>query len=174
MIRVSNHKPKLYFVPAHNDMGHFYPSYYDTSDFYYMELYDYLEKKEFNAFDMKRNLTKEEVLAIANGLDYSDLGTTLAYPWACEMNRLIKRADGQLWQFNAVSSDLNNRIRCVIVLGGNELCRWSLFDANVKLPILKMAALFLNSLRGIKNRKEIANWEKFYIKMHHDFLKNKS
>ena len=159
MIRVGNRKPTLSFVPAHNDMSHFTPSHYITNDYCYMGLMDYMEKKQFDSFDMKRIKVEEEALKSGDiGLIIAnEMGTTAGQ----EMKRLIDKAYGQLWQFNAVSSDLSGYVRQVVCLGENKLIHWTWFDANVKLPILKIKARFLNLLLASQVKKELIEWDKF-------------
>lgn len=166
MIRVGNQKPKLYFVPAHNDMSHFIPSHYATNDFYYMGLMEYIEKREFDTFNMKPNISSAEMYAI---LKASREGQEISYfesPWASQMYRLIKKAHGQVWQFNAVSSDLTGYVRQVVCLGEKQMTQWTWFDANVKLPILKFTASILNRLRKQKTDKEWADWQVFLNSIH--------
>ena len=164
MIRVGYQKPTLTFVAAHNDMSHFTPSHYTTNDYFYMGLMDYMEKKQFDSFDMKRIAIEEE--ALKSG----DLGAILASAMGTlagqEMKRLIDKAHGQLWQFNAVSSDLTGYVRQVVALGENQLTTWTWFDANVKIPYLKLKARALNFLMADQVEREWLEWNKFLDKVY--------
>ncbi len=166
MIRVGDQKPKLFFVPAHNDMSHFTPSHYATNDFYYMSLMEYMEKLQFDQFDMNPNLPKSEIDLILKTIREGNEFDSFMNPWAYEMNRLIKRANGQVWQFNTVSSDLTDYVRQIVILGEKRMKRWSFFDAHVVLPVLKFTAKVLNGLRKSKTEKEWANWQVFLNKVH--------
>jgi hypothetical protein len=137
------------------------PSHYTTNDFFYMSLMEYVEKREFDTFNMKPDLSKEQVEEILKKTRNGEEFTPWENPWAYEMNRLIKKAHGQVWQFNAVSKDLDGYVRQVVCLGENKMRRWSWFDAFVVLPVLEATAKLLNKLRSHKVAKELEDWQKF-------------
>lgn len=165
MIRVANGKPKLFFVKAHNDMGHFTQSHYATSDYFLMGLMEYMEKKEFDSFNMKPDLSKDEIEKILEKIKNNEEIHWLESFWGHEMNRLIKKAGSQLWQFNAVNSSLSGYVRQVVCLGENQLTRWSFIDAHIKLPVFKFLASVMNRLRLNKVRTELNNWNDFLVKV---------
>lgn len=162
MVRVGIGKPRLAFVPGHNDMSHYIPSHWTTNDFFFMQPYDYLEKRAFDIFNMKPEISPDEIDRITAKIRSGETIEWHESPWAYEMNRLIKLAGGhQLWQFNVVSKDLESFQRQVIVLGGNDLCQWTFFDAYIKLPILKLSCKILNRLNKRRADREWREWQAF-------------
>jgi len=174
VIRVGKLKPKLIFSPACNDMGHFYPSEYNVSEYFWMELYDFVEKNHFGSFNMNPNLSKEQMEdmlarytrrvknpnAVENDIDETAL--RLINPWEYQLRYWIKKAGGSmLWQFNAVNKDTTDYVRQIVVLGESSLVRWTWFDAHVKYPALKLVARILNFLRTFKTQKEIDEWNSY-------------
>jgi hypothetical protein len=123
-----------------------------------------MEKLEFDTFDMKNPDIEKKAL------EAGDLGAIMANvmgtSWGQQMDRLIKKAGGQLWQFNAVSSDLTGYVRQVVCLGERKMQRWTWVDAHIKLPILKFTANLLNRLRKSKTDKEWADWQAYLDKVY--------
>ncbi len=163
MIRVgTNGKPKLTLNKAYNDMGSFSPSNYTVNDYFYMSLEEYMEKLEFETFDISRvSIEKEKA---ESGELYSLLvthGLTASH----QADRLISKAGGQIWQFNAVNKNLDGYIRSFVMLGEKQMVRWSWFDAYVKLPALKVVANVLNVLIKSRVKRELTNWQNFLEKI---------
>jgi hypothetical protein len=50
-----------------------------------------------------------------------------------------------LWQFEAVTMDLQDRMRMIAVLGERTLVAWTWADYYIRRPLLKAACLFKNS-----------------------------
>lgn len=169
MIRVGVGKPKLKFIEAHNDMSHYFPSRWETNDYFLMSLNDYMEKKEFDSFDMN-GISKVEADKVAKMMENpSDIKfefNMIEHPYSYRMQQLIKKSGGMLWQFNAVHPNMEDWVRQVVVLGENKLQRWSWYDAHVKLPYLKKLARVLNYMNRYKAQKEIDEWEEFLKNMH--------
>lgn len=172
MIKVSFSKPKLIFIPASNDMSHFSPSHYTTSDYFLMELIEFMEKKEFGSFNMKPRLTEEqmgEMLARAKNPEplsqEQETVLWLTNPWEVEFRRLIKQSGSIMWQFNAVNKDMSGYVRQIVILGETKFYAWSWFDCYVKRPIFSVTVRLLNKLRFRKVKKEIQEWDNFLNNM---------
>lgn len=159
MIRVGKGKPQLRFVEGHNDMSHYFPSSWEVNNYFYMDVSDYIAKKEFEDFDMCVPL--EEGIKASKAVLAGEELTQFEHPWAYRMKKLIEKAHGQIWQFNAVDSSLSGRIRQVVILGQKTLVPWTWHDAYVILPTLKATARVLNALRSGKVEQEIKQWETF-------------
>lgn len=160
MIKVSDGKPRLHFSPASNDMSHFFPSQWIVPSYFLMTLSDYLQKLEFDTFDMNPNLPKEEVEAVLRATREGKIVDFIVSPWAYQMNQLIKKAgNSQMWQFNAISADETHFVRHAIALGGNRLYRLSTLEVYVKLPVLRTVARLLNFARRGKVKEECRRWE---------------
>lgn len=163
MIRLSYSKPKLTLTPSHNDMGSFTPGHWSVNDYYYLGLTEYMEKLEFDQFDLEQvGIQKKELESgNLNAIIMNAVGS-IAH---LRMDKLIKKAGGQLWQFNAVSSDLTRYVRQIVALGDNRLTRWTWVDAYIKLPILQFTATILNKLIAHRARKQIRAWSEFLEKL---------
>jgi hypothetical protein len=125
MLKVTNSKKiEIKFIPAHNDMGHLYPSYFAVSgdNWFYMELHEYMDKREFERFPKPpkdSELTEEEKTWAKNykgekieheqALAYMLLGNKLG-KYAYDMTKLLEQAGGKLWQFNAVNKNLDGYV----------------------------------------------------------------
>jgi len=172
MIRVGHGKPRLIFIEAHNDMSHFTPSHYVVNDYHYMTVPEYIDKKEFSSFNMKPNLSKEEinnivsrtVPSIKTSLEEDIINSLMMHPWEAQIKRLINKSKGMLWQYDAVNMEMNGYVRNVVALGSNSLQRWSFHDAYIVYPALMSIANTLNKLRKYKTDKEWADWETFLNK----------
>lgn len=162
MLRVGIGKPKLHYVQGHNDMSHYFPSCWETTDYFFMSLTDYMEKREFDEFNMDPNLSKAELDLIGKKLEGKEELTLLDSPWTYRMSKLIEKAHGQtVWEFNSPNKDLTDYIRNVVVLGEDQLRLWSWYDAKIKFPILRIVCYILNKLNSFKARKEWKEWEKY-------------
>lgn len=165
MIRAGLGKPRLRFVPAHNDMSHFTPGHWTTNWYFIMPVDQYIEKYTFSHFDMTPPISqfhKLERQAVLEKLYNGEEITYLDSPWAYRMQSLIKKSGGtQIWQFDAISPYLNGYVRGIVCLGAKELTQWSLFDVYVKLPILELTANLLNFLRKPIMAKENAAWDEY-------------
>lgn len=172
MIAVSHGKPKIIFRPASNDMAQFFPSRFIVmaNNWGWMELNDYMAKKEFQEFDMefKPDPTPEQVEEVLNyvqsgkEIEFYETFFNPALKHVYLMKQQIKKSGGHLtWQYNLVNQNLDGWIRQVVSLGHNSeysLRPISLFDRKVKLPILNIICNQLNKLLYFKRKKEIANW----------------
>lgn len=166
MIRCGLSKPKIYFSRAHNDMGNFTPSMFDVSYYFYLSTEDYIEKKTFSHFEMievgnEYKKYKDKHNKEPNLNDVSSIEAFIFLPKMVEMDRLIKKSNGQLWQFNAFSSDLEGYTRQTLAIGQKDLTRWSWFDAYILLPLFKYSAIILNKLLYFYNIYELNQWNKF-------------
>ena len=163
MIRVGN-KPQLYFVESHNDMSHFSPSHWAVTDYHYMGLMDYMEKLQFDQFDMSK--LEVEANALKSGELNAIMASMMNNTYGQQLNRMLAKSKGQIWQYDAVSSDLKGYVRHCVVLGGNTLQVLTWTDAHVKLPLFRLAANILNKLRIFKVEKEIKAWDRFVGKVY--------
>lgn len=154
MVRVGIGKPKIWFYRTYNDMGHVYPAYFDCVDWFWMDLNDFMAKTEFEAFNMKPNLPKEEknkllekVLFKREKIDHLDALLSASYAWAYELQCLLDRSKSQIWEFNAVNKNLDGYIREVAFLGDKRLTKWSWFDAYIKFVIFNLTCRILNKMQ---------------------------
>jgi len=173
MIRVSmSGKPHIKFNKSSNDMSHFFPSEFSVSYYFYMSMNDYMEKTEFENFDMKPNLSKEEVKKMTTrALNKEDIKIEEAIfspgiNYLYNMQRLIKKSGGQIWQFNVVNKDLDGWIRQTCVLGQKSIIRWTWIDVYIKLPILNFLCRIANKFLYFKRGKEIKEWDEFLDGIH--------
>ena len=167
MLKVGRSKPKLAFSPASNDMSHFFPSHYYVNDYFIMELYDFIEKKSFDSFNMKPDFSKEQIKEILERIQnpktqFDDIACQITNPWEFQLRSLIKKSGGyQIWQFNAVNKNMTDYVRQIVVLGDSTLLQWNWIDVNIKFPVLRLVVNILNFFRIRKVRKEIATWDAF-------------
>ena len=161
-------------------MSHYFPGHWEVTDYFYMSLNDYMEKKAFENFDMNpEHLEKEDVLSMVERMKSGEkirIEECMANPamaYAYRMQEMIKKAGGTLlWQFNAVDSKLEGYIRQVVCLGEKSLVRWSWYDAHVRLPLLRRKARLLNYLRRHKAQKEWDDWQKYLDELHNKRKQN--
>lgn len=175
MIRVGIGKPRLTFVPGHNDMSHYFPSHWEVNDYFYMSLDDYMQKRAFDKFDMNpKDLDPKDVQGMVEKvnsgkkIDHVEAMLNPAMAYAYRMQQMIDMNPNKslLWAFNAINKNLDGWVRQVVVLGENRLARWTWHDAYVKLPYLKAKARMLNYLNRGKAKKEWDDWQKFLDNMH--------
>jgi len=167
MIRVGMSKPGLFFARGSNDMSHYTPSHWYAIDYFFMDLPDYINKREFSEFDMDPDLPKEEQEAIVRATKEGKILDWAVSPWSYNLNRLIGMAGGHMvWQFNAVAADQERFVRVAVAIGSKDLNRWSMVDVYIKSPVFKLAAYVLNSIRQRKVRREIAAWDKNLQELH--------
>jgi len=165
MIRVGMDKPRILFSPASNDMSYFYPSHYSVTTPFLMELYDFIEKRDFGRFNMKPDLTKEQIedciRRIQKNEEVDMTFLMLTNPWEYELRQWLKRSGTMVWQFNAVSIDMSGYERRAVALGDTNLRNWSWFDFYVRYPVYTAIAHTLNWLRKRKIQKEIDAWDTY-------------
>lgn len=163
MIRVGIGKPSIRFIPAWNDMGSFFPSEYDVNDWFIMSTSEYMEKTEYERFNMN-GMSKHEADLVAKMMGTPDSMefNPFDHPHSCEMQRLIKKAGGLLWPFNAYNKNLDGYIRQIAVMGEHRLTQWSWYDCYVKLPILNLMKDLLNKTLVHRRAKELAEWREFH------------
>jgi len=170
MLKIGKGRPNIQFQPASNDMGHFFPSEYTMNDWFYMSLDEYMNKTEFENFNMKDPpLTKFEIddmMRRATGADSDTNYPRIVSFWETDLQRLIKKAGGLLWQYNVYNKELDGWLRYTSCLGEKSLKRWSWFDCYVKFPILDRWCRLLNKTLYFKRKKEWAEWDKFLDTMH--------
>lgn len=157
MIKISNSKPRLIFVQAHNDMSHFTPSRWEVCGGMEFLLNDDLYQKIVQFTDPS--------LKDYNGPTPGTLEAILESEYGSRIERTLKlNPNGtMLWQFNALSTSYPKKveyIRMMVVFGEYSFYFLTVWD-KIKVPFLTMTAKILNLLRSRKIRKEIADWNKF-------------
>lgn len=146
MIRVG-HKPKIVFIEAHNDMGHFFPSEYAVGDWFYMTDQMYVNMLSFCDLDLMKEPVKGSLDEIM-GLKKTKI------EWAINLNP----SKSLLWQFNTPERNLKGFVRQVIVFGGPPFECISLFQAYIVFPIYRTVAKILNKILYFKRLKEWKTW----------------
>jgi len=167
MIRVGTGTIRILLNPASNDMSQFFPSEYVIGDWFYMGLNDYMDKTEFERFNMNPDLPQKEVQLL---IDKSKKGEEISHlesRWHHEMARLIKKAGGHLlWEYNVPNKSLDGWLRQCSALGEKRLKPWPWLDCYIKLPILQFWCRMLNKTLYFKRKKEWAEWENFLNDIH--------
>ena len=173
MIRTGMGRPSVWLVPAHNDMSHFSPSEYEINDWFYMSLDDYMDKTDFERFDMNPDLPKksvdlliDKVINKKEDIDYSQSLFDPAIRWHYQLQQHISKSKGMLWQYNVTNKTLDGWLRQCSAIGEKRLRPWSWLDCYVKLPILTFWCRMLNKTLYFKRKKEWAEWDKFLEGVH--------
>lgn len=158
MIRIGM-KPKISFVAASNDMGHFTPSCYVTSSYHYISYDMYVKFLQFTDSDLKNPYPDEEgELLFASG-DKEMMQTAFAKRVRDTIN--LNPSKSLIWQYDGLSPDLKSFRRGVVVFAERNFVVWSWLDANIKLSMLDLICRVLNFIRKPKVRAEIKAWEKY-------------
>ena len=138
MIAVNNGgKPRIQLIQAHNDMSNFTPSHFTVigSSWGWMELSDYMDKKEFEQFDMKpkpdRSVDQtEEIIKKIMAGEAIEFHETVGNPnmrFAYELQNHLKKSGGTLeWQYNIINPNLDGWTRRMTFLGAGDkygICR---------------------------------------------------
>ncbi len=151
-------------------MSHFFPSEYEVTDWFWMNETDYLEKLEFETFDMKPMMSKSEAEDMTARMQAPDFVAS-PFGWEGQLQHHIKNAGGTtIWQFNVVNKNVDGWIRQLACLGqGETLKRWSWFDAYVKWPVLNITRRLMNHTLYFRRKREWAEWEK-HLRDHKDII----
>lgn len=165
MIRVNTSKVKIVFTPGWNDMGAYFPSEYEVrGEWVYMSMVDYVQKREFERFDMKPKLSQDEMERLKTRLlnkDFND-SSFIHGPWEAELKRMIELAGGYtVWQYNVINQTADGYVRLCSALGEPRLRRIGTLERVIKLPVFKLVCRFLNYLHRSKQIKEVTEWKKW-------------
>ena len=152
-------KPKIVFVAAHNDMGHFTPSEYTVSgQIHYVTDDMYVKFLHFT----DPELLKLEPPDGRNPVDELLNNYKQRIEWALKLNPECS----QLWQYNGLALDMKTFIRGIVVFGERGFEVLSLWKVRSQLPVLNLICKILNLTIYFKRRREWAKWEKFLEGVH--------
>jgi hypothetical protein len=150
-VRIGRGRPWPTFGNRH-DSHHPGPSDWDIDGFFgYIDSEFYKELKQFTNFKIPEEYTlpkfTHEELSVGNVAGLHD------QYWCKELNRLIKRAYRQVWQFNMIldpEQPESDYIRGFAVLGEKDsVQRWIWFGVHVQWPAAKLAVEdTMNKLRA--------------------------
>lgn len=175
MIRMGNKRLGIWLCPASNDMSHFFPSRYTHSDFFYLtdDMYSkYLIYTDPSLYIVQKDEALMEIVNKITDLPNMPMSERLELmlntPTALRLKQVIDMNPQKslLWQFNAISSDMQSHIRQVMCLGERDWKIWSAFDIYVRFPISKLFCYIMNSTLYFKNKREIAEWDKYLHEIH--------
>lgn len=147
-------KPKVYLVPAHNDMSHFTPSEYVCNEFYYVEDALYKKLLEF---------TDPTIMKAPQGMKFGNLAEIMESDFAKRMRDAIDMNPSKsiLWQFNAIARNGRDLVRQVVALGEPAMFHeWTDYEANWLLPYQELKVKVLNKLIEGRRKKEQADWDR--------------